>query len=122
MRGSGGGWFGSLAARLVCVVVVVRLALLAAWLGGCGLARWLRGWCVCVCVWWWCGLLQVARHLFEQCIGRTGSMVARNPRCTRVLVTHQVQFLGQCDLVCVVDAGRVKAVRACVRACVRALL
>eukprot|EP00750_Incisomonas_marina_P008481 INCI15489.3.p1 GENE.INCI15489.3~~INCI15489.3.p1 ORF type:complete len:1480 (-),score=235.88 INCI15489.3:489-4928(-) len=53
---------------------------------------------------------QVARHLFEECIGRSGTLMAQNPRCTRVLVTHQVQFLGQCDLVCIVDGGRIKAV------------
>ena len=33
---------------------------------------------------------QVARQLFEGCIGRNGIFARRNPRCTRVLVTHQV--------------------------------
>ena len=34
---------------------------------------------------------QVARHLFEECIGREGIFVKQNPNCTRILVTHQVK-------------------------------
>ena len=34
---------------------------------------------------------QVARHLFEECIGREGIFIKQNPNCTRILVTHQVK-------------------------------
>ena len=45
----------------------------------------------------------VGQHLFSECILR---MLAGK---TRVLVTHHVHYLPQCDLVVVLDEGRVKA-------------
>ena len=46
---------------------------------------------------------RVGRHLFTRCIGAGGMMGAM----TRVLVTHQKQYLPHCDRILVVRGGRV---------------
>ena len=48
---------------------------------------------------------RVARVLFDECLGPAGVMAGR----TRLLVTHQRQFLPACDRVVVLRAGRVFA-------------
>jgi ATP-binding cassette subfamily C (CFTR/MRP) protein 4 len=46
---------------------------------------------------------RVARTLFDACIGPSGCMAAAG--CTRVLVTHQRQFLPACDRLLVLRRG-----------------
>ncbi len=48
---------------------------------------------------------RVGRRLFDTCIGPKGLMA----HTTRVLVTHQRQFLPRCDRVLVLRHGRVLA-------------
>ena len=45
----------------------------------------------------------VSRHIFDECI--TGYLAGK----TRLLVTHQIQYLPRCDVVVVVDKGTVAA-------------
>lgn len=47
----------------------------------------------------------VGRILFDKCIGQEGLM----KQTTRVLVTHQRQFLPQCDRVAILRHGRIVA-------------
>jgi len=47
----------------------------------------------------------VAKHLFEQVLGPEGVLAGS----TRVLVTHQVQFLPSADHIIVVEGGRISA-------------
>uniref|UniRef100_A0A182JGX3 Uncharacterized protein n=1 Tax=Anopheles atroparvus TaxID=41427 RepID=A0A182JGX3_ANOAO len=51
----------------------------------------------------------VAKHLFEMCIGNGGFLKRRNPKATRILVTHQVHFLKEADWVVVMKEGKVEA-------------
>ena len=51
---------------------------------------------------------RVGRHIFHRCIGPGGVMDGR----TRLLVTHQKQFLPLCDRVLVIRKGRVAALGA----------
>lgn len=41
----------------------------------------------------------VGKHLFKECIGPKGRLARRN--ATRILVTHQVHFLKEADMVIV---------------------
>jgi ABC-type multidrug transport system fused ATPase/permease subunit len=52
--------------------------------------------------------MHVAKHLMEECIGSTKGLLRHS---TRVLVTHQLQYLHAADLVVVVRAGVVAASR-----------
>lgn len=45
--------------------------------------------------------MHVAKWLFEQCI------LGKMANSTRVLVTHQIQFLSRADLVIVMNDGKV---------------
>ena len=45
----------------------------------------------------------VGQHIFQHCISNQGIMKGK----TRILVTHALQYLPQCDLVLVMDGGRI---------------
>ena len=45
----------------------------------------------------------VGQHIFKQCI--RGALRGK----TRILVTHQVHLLDQCDMIVILDDGKVKA-------------
>ena len=45
----------------------------------------------------------VGQHIFQHCISNQGVMKGK----TRILVTHALQYLPQCDLVLVMDGGRI---------------
>ena len=44
---------------------------------------------------------QVGKHIFDKCIA--GTMAGK----TRILVTHQLQYLSQADRIIVLDEGRI---------------
>eukprot|EP00210_Caulerpa_lentillifera_P007919 g7560.t1 len=50
---------------------------------------------------------RVANVVFERCIGGTEALIKKS---TRVLVTHQKQFLAFCDRIFVMDNGKIKSV------------
>ncbi|KAH8336344.1 hypothetical protein KR059_002930 [Drosophila kikkawai] len=47
----------------------------------------------------------VGRHLFDEVIGPRGRLAQQ--KATRILVTHQVHFLSEADLIVIVDQGRI---------------
>lgn len=47
----------------------------------------------------------VGKHLFEEVIGPNGCLAKH--KHTRILVTHQVHFLKEADLIVILDGGRI---------------
>ncbi|KAH8278513.1 hypothetical protein KR018_004323 [Drosophila ironensis] len=47
----------------------------------------------------------VGRHLFDEVIGPRGRLAQE--KATRILVTHQVHFLSEADIIVIVDQGRI---------------
>ncbi|XP_017091987.2 ATP-binding cassette sub-family C member 4 [Drosophila bipectinata] len=47
----------------------------------------------------------VGRHLFDEVIGPKGRLAEQ--KATRILVTHQVHFLSEADLIVIVDQGKI---------------
>jgi len=47
----------------------------------------------------------VGKHLFDEVIGPRGRLAQL--KATRILVTHQVHFLSEADIIVIVDQGRI---------------